>query len=152
MRAPKCHQSGAVAQNGGGAREHAIAWKLRQSPLVDGLYVAPGNAGTAAIATNLGISAADIEGQVQAAREHGVDLTVVGPAAPLAGGIVDCFQEQGLDIFIYNTGQPTIIEMGYELTKPQGRIVLVGVHLAIGFVPYSEGFYAPPPFERKDFF
>ncbi|MBI4282384.1 MAG: phosphoribosylamine--glycine ligase [Chloroflexi bacterium] len=84
---------------GNGAREHAIAWKLRQSPRVDGLYVAPGNAGTAAIATNLPIPATNIEGQVQAARQHGVELTVVGPEAPLAAGIVDCFQEQGLAVF-----------------------------------------------------
>jgi phosphoribosylamine--glycine ligase len=84
---------------GGGAREHAIAWKIRQSPLVDELYVAPGNAGTAAIATNIPVSTTDIEGQAQASREHGVDLTVVGPEAPLAAGIVDCFQEQRLAIF-----------------------------------------------------
>ena len=84
---------------GGGAREHAIAWKIRQSPLVDGLYVAPGNAGTAAISVNLPVSATDIEGQARAAREHGVDLTVVGPEAPLAAGIVDCFLENGLAIF-----------------------------------------------------
>ena len=84
---------------GGGAREHAIAWKIRQSPLVDGLYVAPGNAGTAAIATNLPVSATDIEGQARVAREYSVDLTVVGPEAPLDEGIVDCFHEQGLAIF-----------------------------------------------------
>ncbi len=54
---------------GNGAREHAIAWKLRQSPLVDALYVAPGNAGTAAIATNIDVMASDIEGQAKAARQ-----------------------------------------------------------------------------------
>jgi phosphoribosylamine--glycine ligase len=84
---------------GNGAREHAIAWKIRQSPLVDEVFVAPGNAGTAAIATNIPVAATDIEGQARAAREHGVDLTVVGPEVPLAAGIVDCFQEQGLAVF-----------------------------------------------------
>ena len=84
---------------GGGAREHAIAWKLRQSPLVNELYVAPGNAGTSAIATNLPIADTDLDGLAQAARHHGVDLTVVGPEAPLAEGIVDHFQAAGLSIF-----------------------------------------------------
>ena len=84
---------------GNGAREHAIAWKIRQSALLDELFVAPGNAGTAAIATNIPVQASDIEGQARAAREHGVDLTVIGPEIPLAAGIVDCFQEQGLAVF-----------------------------------------------------
>ena len=84
---------------GNGAREHAIAWKIRQSPLVDELFVAPGNAGTATIATNIPVPATDIQGQARVAREHGVDLTVIGPEVPLAAGIVDCFQEQGLSAF-----------------------------------------------------
>ena len=84
---------------GGGAREHAIAWKIRQSPLVDALYVAPGNAGTAAIAVNLPIADTDTAGLAQAARRHGVGLTVVGPEIPLAGGIVDHFQAEGLSVF-----------------------------------------------------
>ena len=84
---------------GGGAREHAIAWKLRQSPLVEELYVAPGNAGTAAIATNLPIADTDLDGLAQAAKQHGVDLAVVGPEIPLAMGIVDHFQAAGLTIF-----------------------------------------------------
>jgi phosphoribosylamine--glycine ligase len=84
---------------GNGAREHAIAWKLKQSPLVDELFVAPGNAGTAAIATNIAVAASDIEGQAKTAREHGVDLTVVGPEGPLAAGIVDVFKKQELAVF-----------------------------------------------------
>ncbi|MDP6494468.1 MAG: phosphoribosylamine--glycine ligase, partial [Dehalococcoidia bacterium] len=84
---------------GNGAREHAIAWKIRQSPLVDELFVAPGNAGTAAIATNIPVSATDIEEQMKVAIQHGIDLTVVGPEAPLAAGIVDRFQEQDLPVF-----------------------------------------------------
>ena len=84
---------------GGGAREHAIAWKLCQSPLVKELYVAPGNAGTAAIATNLPIADTDLEGLARAAKQSGIDLTVVGPEVPLAMGIVDHFQATGLTIF-----------------------------------------------------
>ena len=84
---------------GNGAREHAIAWKLRQSPRVDALFVAPGNAGTAAIATNLPVAATDIPGLAKVAGENRIDLTVVGPEAPLAGGLVDRFQELGLLVF-----------------------------------------------------
>ena len=84
---------------GSGSREHAIAWKLRQSPRVDALFVAPGNAGTAAIATNLAVAATDIEALAQAVQNRGVDLTIFGPEAPLASGIVDRFQELGLRIF-----------------------------------------------------
>ena len=84
---------------GSGSREHAIAWKLSQSPRVDTLLVAPGNAGTAAIATNLAVVATDIEGLAQVVCDHGVDLTIVGPEVPLAEGIVDRFQELGLRIF-----------------------------------------------------
>ena len=84
---------------GNGAREHAMAWKLAQSPLVDALFVAPGNAGTASSATNLPVKAEDVEGLLQAACTHNIDLTVVGPETPLAAGIVDRFQSEGLDIF-----------------------------------------------------
>jgi phosphoribosylamine--glycine ligase len=83
---------------GGGAREHALAWKLRESPRVDELYAAPGNAGTAAIARNLDIPAANIEALAQAAGWHGIDLTIVGPEAPLASGIVDLFQSRHLPV------------------------------------------------------
>ncbi len=84
---------------GGGAREHAIAWKLSSSPLVDVLYAAPGNAGTAAIARNLPVRDTDLDGLARAAGELGVDVTVVGPEVPLAMGIVDRFRADGLRIF-----------------------------------------------------
>jgi phosphoribosylamine--glycine ligase len=84
---------------GNGAREHALAWKLRESPKVDELYAAPGNAGTASIAHNLDVPATDIEALARAATQHGIDLTVVGPEAPLASGIVDLFQSLHLPIF-----------------------------------------------------
>jgi len=84
---------------GGGAREHSLAWKLAHSPKVEEIYVAPGNAGTLAIGHNLDISPTNIEALAKAAQQHHVDLTVVGPEAPLASGIVDLFQSLALPIF-----------------------------------------------------
>jgi len=82
---------------GGGGREHALAWKLGR----DGaeVLVAPGNAGTATIAENVPVAATDIEGLVRVAKDRAVDLTVVGPEAPLVAGIVDAFTAAGLKVF-----------------------------------------------------
>lgn len=84
---------------GYGAREHALAWKIAQSPRVAQVFIAPGNAGTEDIATNVPISDEDIPGLVAFATEEGIDLTVVGTNDPLALGAVDAFQEAGLAIF-----------------------------------------------------
>jgi len=84
---------------GNGGREHALAWKLAQSPRVKRVFVAPGNAGTAADAENVDIPIGDSKGLIQFARSEDVDLTVVGPEAPLADGIVDAFQAAKLRIF-----------------------------------------------------
>jgi len=84
---------------GGGAREHTLAWKIAQSPKVTELYAAPGNAGTAAIAHNLNLRPTDIEALAATAQDLGIDLTVVGPEAPLAFGIVDHFEHLGMPIF-----------------------------------------------------
>jgi phosphoribosylamine--glycine ligase len=84
---------------GGGAREHSLVWKIRQSPKVDEIYVAPGNAGTQAIAHNLSIAPTSIKALAEAAQEYRIDLTVVGPEVPLSLGIVDLFQNLGLPIF-----------------------------------------------------
>ena len=84
---------------GNGAREHTVAWKLCQSPRVTELFVAPGNAGTAQLATNVSIAPTDIEGLLQFARDRRIDLTVVGPEATLAAGIADRFHEAGLLLF-----------------------------------------------------
>jgi phosphoribosylamine--glycine ligase len=84
---------------GGGGREHTLAWKIAQSPKVDRVFVAPGNAGTAAIAENLAIRPSDIEALGKAAKDKEVDLVVVGPEAPLASGIVDYFDHLGIPIF-----------------------------------------------------
>ena len=86
---------------GNGGREHALTWKVAQSPLADKVYVAPGNAGTAqeAKAENVNISATDIPALVNFAKENAVDLTIVGPEAPLVLGVVDAFRAEGLKIF-----------------------------------------------------
>jgi phosphoribosylamine---glycine ligase len=84
---------------GSGGREHALAWKLKQSPHAERIFCAPGNAGTAEIGENLAISASDLASLVQFAKENRADLTVVGPDDPLAAGIVDLFTEEGLRIF-----------------------------------------------------
>ncbi len=83
---------------GGGGREHALTWRLAQSPRVTHLYVAPGNAGTAREpkVENAAVAADDIDGLLALARSRGVNLTVVGPEAPLVAGVVDTFQEAGL--------------------------------------------------------
>jgi phosphoribosylamine--glycine ligase/phosphoribosylformylglycinamidine cyclo-ligase len=84
---------------GGGGREHALAWKLAQSSRVDHVYVAPGNAGTAALGTNVPIQATDVAGLVDFARTERVDLTVVGPEAPLVAGLVDACTAAGVTAF-----------------------------------------------------
>ena len=84
---------------GKGGREHAIAWKVAQSPLVKEVYIAPGNAGTEKVGKNVPISATDVENLLKFAKEEKIDLTIVGPEDPLAKGIVDAFQREGLKIF-----------------------------------------------------
>ena len=84
---------------GGGGREHALVWKLKQTPQVKALYCAPGNGGIAKDATCVPIADDDIAGLVEFARTQQIDLTVVGPEAPLCAGIVDVFREAGLRIF-----------------------------------------------------
>ncbi|HYB72466.1 MAG TPA: phosphoribosylamine--glycine ligase [Candidatus Sulfotelmatobacter sp.] len=84
---------------GGGGREHALAWKLKQSPAVTKLYVAPGNAGIAELAECVDISVSDVRPLADFAERHAIDLTVVGPELPLTMGIVDEFGRRGLRIF-----------------------------------------------------
>ena len=84
---------------GGGGREHALAWRLAQDEPRPTLFIAPGNAGTAAQGTNLPIEASDLDGLLAWARRERPDLTVVGPEAPLAEGVVDHFQAAGRRIF-----------------------------------------------------
>ncbi len=84
---------------GGGGREHAIAWKAAQSPKVEKLYCAPGNAGIASVAECVNIPVMDFEAQVKFAKEKEIDLVVVAPDDPLAAGAVDAFEAAGIRAF-----------------------------------------------------
>lgn len=86
---------------GNGGREHALAWKAAQSPLVDTVFVAPGNAGTALepALKNVAISVTDIPALLAFAQAEGIDMTIVGPEAPLVAGVVNAFRAAGLAIF-----------------------------------------------------
>ena len=84
---------------GSGGREHALVWKLAQSPRVTEIFCAPGNAGIGQIATNVSLPISDHAGLIQFAQTEGIDLTVVGPDDALAAGIVDHFEKAGLKVF-----------------------------------------------------
>ena len=84
---------------GSGGREHALAWKISQSPKVNKIYCAPGNAGTASVAENIDISPDNIQALLNFALIKGIGLTVVGPEQPLVKGIADSFEESGLRVF-----------------------------------------------------
>lgn len=84
---------------GQGGREHVLAWKLGRSPHVDEVFVAPGNAGTALDATNVNLMTSDTPGLVRFATEQKIDLTIIGPEAPLVAGLADTLREAGLLVF-----------------------------------------------------
>jgi phosphoribosylamine--glycine ligase len=84
---------------GSGGREHALAWKIAQSPLVKGLWAAPGNPGIARVASLLQVKADDVEGVARAVRAHGIDLVVIGPEAPLVAGLADRLARDGVPAF-----------------------------------------------------
>ena len=84
---------------GSGGREHALAWKLAESPEADRIFCAPGNAGTEEIGENVSIPASEQSKLVRFAKENQIDLTVIGPDDALAGGIVDLFEAEGLRVF-----------------------------------------------------
>ena len=84
---------------GSGGREHALAWKLAQSPQVSAVYVAPGNAGTSAIAQNVSLDVTEMRKLANFAEQNDINLTIIGPDDPLAYGIVDMFRARGLRIF-----------------------------------------------------
>lgn len=77
---------------GSGGREHAMAWKIAQSPKVSNLYIAPGNAGTSSVGTNLAVAADDFSAIKQAVKEYAIDIVVVGPEDPLVKGVADFFE------------------------------------------------------------
>src|SRR5881396_469905 len=84
---------------GKGGREHALVWKLAQSPRVERVFCAPGNAGTALDGVNVPIDSNDFDALLKFAKKETIRLTVVGPEDPLASGIVDVFQKEGQRIF-----------------------------------------------------
>ena len=104
---------------GSGAREHALAWKLRQSKLLTDLFIAPGNAGTSTIGKNLDVSAGDLEGICTSARDHQTDLVVVGPELPLSLGLVDRLAAEGIAAF-----GPTQAAACLESSKAYARRVM----------------------------
>lgn len=84
---------------GGGGREHALVWKIAQSPMVERIFCAPGNAGIAEMAHCVDLEVTDLEGLSRFAQDQGIGLTVVGPELPLTMGIVDLFESRGLKAF-----------------------------------------------------
>ena len=84
---------------GSGGREHALAWALKKSPQVEKLYCAPGNAGIAQVAECVPVKVGELEKLAAFAKENQIDLTVVGPEAPLCAGIVDVFRAENLTVF-----------------------------------------------------
>ena len=122
---------------GSGGREHALAWKLAQSPLVEEIFIAPGNAGTGLIGTNVPIAVEDVAGLVAFAREKGIGLTAVGPEIPLALGLVDAFQAAGLTVF-----GPTQAAAQLETSKAFAKAFMqeVGIPTAVSatFTNYQQ--------------
>jgi phosphoribosylamine--glycine ligase len=127
---------------GGGGREHALAWKLAQSPAVETIICAPGNGGTALMPlTNLPIAVSDFAAIAGAAKEHAIDLIVVGPDNPLADGIVDYLHQFGLTVF-----GPTAAQAKLEASKRYAKEVMVELGL-----PTARFFAATNLEEAQDF-
>ena len=84
---------------GGGGREHALAWKLRQSPLLDRLYCAPGNAGIAEVAECVALDVADHAAVIRFCKDNAIGLVVIGPEAPLVAGLTDDLEASGIKVF-----------------------------------------------------
>jgi phosphoribosylamine---glycine ligase len=122
---------------GNGAREHALAWKIQQSPRVKEIYAVPGNAGTASVARNINISPTDIPSIVKKTAELKIDLVVVGPEAPLAAGIVDQLQAANIPVF-----GPSKAAAQLESSKVFSRELMLknGIPCAAGkhFTDYGE--------------
>src|SRR3954467_8745124 len=105
---------------GSGGREHALAWKLTHSPRVQKVYVAPGNAGTAFENGLENVALAAIPELVAFAKKEGIQVTVVGPEAPLAAGVVDAFTAAGLRLF-----RPTRAAAQLESSKDFAKLFMV---------------------------
>ncbi|HEX6293118.1 MAG TPA: phosphoribosylamine--glycine ligase [Herpetosiphonaceae bacterium] len=129
---------------GGGGREHAIAWKMRQSPLLTELIVAPGNAGTAALGRNVAVKADDIAGQVALAMSERPDLVVVAPDNPLALGLVDRLQTAGLRAF-----GPTAAAARIEASKALAKEVMARAGIPTAAFKIVDEYAAAERFVRE---
>ena len=112
---------------GSGGREHALAWKLQQSPRVSELFVAPGNGGTISIATNVPVKATDVDGVVAEAKSRSVDLVVVGPEDPLAAGLADRLREAGIATY-----GPGAAAARIEASKSWAKSVMESAGIPVG--------------------
>ena len=126
---------------GGGGREHTLVWEIVQSPRVEKVFAAPGNAGTAAIAENLNLRPTDMEGLGKVAKEKGIDLVVVAPEAPLASGIVDYFDNLGIPVF-----GPTKAATQIESSKVFARNLMEKYG-----IPYPKGAVFSSYFEARKY-
>ena len=122
---------------GSGGREHALIWKIAQSPRVEKIFSAPGNAGIEALAESVPIGAEDVDNLVEFAKNEKIDLTIVGPETPLMKGIVDIFENQGLKIF-GATKKAAEIEASKSFAK--SLMIKYGIPTAWGesFTSYKE--------------
>tara|TARA_B110000208_G_scaffold190602_1_gene254912 strand:- start:10487 stop:11755 length:1269 start_codon:yes stop_codon:yes gene_type:complete len=109
---------------GSGGREHALAWKITENKEVSRIYVAPGNAGTATSPNMTNVAITDIDGLVQFAKDENIDVTIVGPEAPLSQGVVDKFQAAGLKIF-----GPTQAAAQLESSKDFSKAFMIRYHI-----------------------
>src|SRR5437773_7435489 len=121
---------------GSGGREHALAWKAAQSARLAQLYVAPGNAGTVAVAQNVPLRPDDHPELVACARERHIDLVIVGPEAPLAGGVTDALRAAGLKVF-----GPTCAAAQIEASKPFAKDFMARHGIATARYQTFDDFY-----------
>ncbi len=132
---------------GGGGREHALAWKINQSPYINELFVAPGNAGISKIAKTVDIDAEDIRCLASFAERNSIDLTIVGPEIPLANGIVDSFSKRGLNVF-----GPSQKAAKIESSKVFSKEFMYKFHIpTASFLVFSDAEEAIHFLEEKDF-
>jgi phosphoribosylamine--glycine ligase len=106
---------------GGGGREHALAWKLAQSPSISAVFCAPGNPGTASIATNLPLAANSIPGIIAAADQHTIDFVMIGPEEPLAQGLADALRASGIPVCGHSAAAARI-----ESSKAFAKAIMAG--------------------------
>lgn len=116
---------------GSGGREHTLAWKMKQSPLCDKIFIAPGNAGTARIATNLPVGTEDFEGLKKHVLEQNIEMVVVGPEAPLVAGIREYFEQDNelKDVYLIGPGK---IGARLEGSKDFSKAFMVRHHIPTG--------------------